>query len=71
MCKKVQLNIDIPLSTYCPLPYLNNPKYLQQVTLYQILTHTAGFPAANLKVGERLTLESYPDTAFVYSGESF
>lgn len=70
LCEKGLLEMDQPLSTYLPNPESDDP-FLSAVTLRHVLTHTGGFPTANLKPGEPLQLEFYPGSQFAYSGESF
>lgn len=72
LCEQGFLDIDQPLSTYFDsLTSIDDPA-LKAVTLRHILSHTAGFPAWNLKKGESLKLlECPPGSQFVYSGESF
>ncbi|MFI4938013.1 MAG: serine hydrolase domain-containing protein [Candidatus Berkiellales bacterium] len=71
MCQDGILDLDKPLSAYITEPYQGNPPNLSLVTLRHVLCHTAGFPTANLKVGEPLRLAFYPGDRFVYSGNSF
>lgn len=72
LVKEGALDIDKPLASYLLHPYLDNHHpYLAVVTLRHILTHTAGFASANLKVGQQLDLPFYPGSQFGYSGESF
>ena len=70
LCESGLLELDRPLITYLPSPESDDP-FLPAVTLRHILSHTAGFPTANLKPGELLKLEFYPGERFAYSGESF
>jgi len=70
LCEKGLLEMDQPLSTYLTSPE-SNDTFLSVVTLRHVLSHTGGFPTANLKPGKSLKLEFYPGSQFAYSGESF
>jgi len=70
LCQKGLLDLDRPLSTYLKNSEPND-LYLNAVTLRHILSHTGGFPTANLKPNELLKLEFEPGSRFAYSGESF
>lgn len=64
------LDLDRPLSEYLA-NYESNDPHLAAVTLRHILSHTGGFPTANLKPGEVLKLNLTPGSQFAYSGESY
>jgi CubicO group peptidase (beta-lactamase class C family) len=71
LCENGHLDIDRPLSIYLnDFNPIENPR-LSAITLRHVLSHTSGFPAANLKKGELLKLEFEPGSQFTYSGESF
>ena len=70
LCENGLLEMDQPLSTYLPSLKSDDP-FLSAVTLRHILSHTGGFPTANLKPGESLKLEFSPGSQFAYSGEGF
>lgn len=71
MCHEQLLDIDKPLGKYLTKQYKGNPANLSVITLRHILTHTSGFPNANLKIGDSLTIHPNPGSQFIYSGESF
>lgn len=70
LCREGLLDLDRPLSEYLKNCESNDP-HLVVVTLRHILSHTGGFPRANLKPGEVLTLDFKPGHGFAYSGESY
>lgn len=70
LCENGLLEMDQPLSAYLPSPE-SEDLFLSAVTLRHVLSHTGGFPTANLKPGDSLKLEFYPGTQFAYSGESY
>jgi Beta-lactamase class C and other penicillin binding proteins len=70
LCENGRLEMDKPLSAYLQSPESEDP-FLSAVTLRHVLSHTGGFPTANLKPGDPLKLEFYPGTQFAYSGESY
>ncbi len=59
LCENGLLEMDQPLSIYLPSPESEDP-FLSAVTLRHVLSHTGGFPTANLKPGDPLKLEFYP-----------
>ncbi len=70
LCENGLLEMDQPLSAYLQRPG-SEDSFLSAVTLRHVLSHTGGFPTANLKPGDPLKLEFYPGSQFAYSGESF
>ena len=66
-----RLDLDRPLAAYLDNFESTEEPRLTAVTLRQVLSHTSGFPTANLKKGDTLKLEFDPGSRFAYSGESY
>lgn len=63
-----RLDLDKPLTTYLPEPYLKNEPLHEKITARMALTHSGGFPNWRPKGGALKVLHE-PGTAFRYSGE--
>lgn len=61
-----RLDLDRPLASYLPEPYLKHEK----ITARMVLSHTSGFPNWRPK-GKPLRVLHEPGTAYRYSGEGF
>lgn len=71
LCEKGLLDLDRSLSVYLNNFNQDDDPRLSSITLRHVLSHTSGFPTANLKKGELLKIEFDPGSQFAYSGESF
>lgn len=63
-----RLDLDTPLSSYLPEPYLKDEPDHLKITARMVLTHSGGFPNWRPK-GQPLKVMHEPGTAFRYSGE--
>jgi CubicO group peptidase (beta-lactamase class C family) len=63
-----KIDLDKPLTTYLPEPYLKNEPQHEQITARMVLTHSSGFPNWRPKGGALKVLHE-PGAAFRYSGE--
>jgi len=64
-----KLNLDTPLSSYLPKPYLEGDPRIEKITARIVLSHRTGFP--NWRNGDTLTIHFTPGERFSYSGEGF
>lgn len=64
------LDLDRPLASYLPEPYLEDEPRHEAITARMVLNHTGGFPNWRPK-GEALRVLHEPGSAFRYSGEGF
>lgn len=71
MCEQNLLKLDTPLRQYLDKPYLNDPKYLKDITLKHVLFHQSGFPEDHLFINEPVELEFKPGTKYLYAQWSF
>lgn len=71
LCEKGLLTLDHPLAAYLDDFISIENSRLSVITLRHVLSHTSGFPTANLRKGEFLHLKFDPGSQFGYSGESF
>lgn len=71
LCHDGKLSLDKPLKEYLKAPYRDDPPFLEQVTLRQVLFHTSGFPYFMLGVNERLHFDFHPGSQYGYSSASF
>ncbi|MBM3860014.1 MAG: hypothetical protein FJ395_10230 [Verrucomicrobia bacterium] len=65
-----RLDLDRPLVSYLPEPYLKDEPLHRKITARMALTHTSGFPNWRPK-GKPLKVLHEPGTAYRYSGEGF
>ena len=64
------LDLDIPLSTYLPKPYIAGDTRLHRITARHVLSHTSGLP--NWRPKDRPLQIHFPaGERFAYSGEGF
>ncbi len=63
-----KLDLDKPLTTYLPEPYLKGEPLHEKITARMVLTHSSGFPNWRPKGGALKVLHE-PGSAFRYSGE--
>jgi CubicO group peptidase (beta-lactamase class C family) len=64
------LDLDTPLSTYLPEPYIPDDPRLHQITARSVLSHTPGFP--NWRPKEQpLRIHFSAGERFAYSGEGY
>ncbi len=64
-----RLDLDRPLASYLPEPYLRDEPLHEKITARMVLGHTAGLP--NWRRGEPLRVKHEPGTRYLYSGEGF
>jgi CubicO group peptidase (beta-lactamase class C family) len=65
-----KLDLDAPLSTYLPKPYIDGDTRLGKITARLVLSHRTGFPNWRGD-GNPLTIHFTPGERFSYSGEGF
>lgn len=65
-----KLDLDRPLASYLPEPYLPDEPLHEKITARMVLSHTSGFPNWRPK-GQPLRVLHEPGTAHRYSGEGF
>jgi CubicO group peptidase (beta-lactamase class C family) len=68
LVEQEKLDLDRPLSTYLPHPYLKDEPLHEKITARMALSHTTGFPNWRPK-GQPLKVLHEPGTQFGYSGE--
>lgn len=61
------LDLDRPLSSYLPEPYLTGEPLHQKITARMVLSHTSGFP--NWRRDQPLKVLHEPGSRYLYSGE--
>jgi hypothetical protein len=64
-----ELELDVPLTTYLPKPYIPGDQRLTKITARIVLSHRTGFP--NWRDGDSLPLYFTPGERFSYSGEGY
>jgi CubicO group peptidase (beta-lactamase class C family) len=65
-----KLDLDKPLSSYLPTPYIAGDPRLEKITARYVLSHRTGFPNWRGD-GRPLTIFFTPGERFSYSGEGF
>jgi CubicO group peptidase (beta-lactamase class C family) len=65
-----RIDLDAPLTTYLPTPYVAGDERLALITARRVLTHTSGFPNWRPR-GRPLEIRFTPGERFSYSGEGF
>jgi CubicO group peptidase (beta-lactamase class C family) len=70
LCEAGKLDLDTPLTTYLPEPYLPDEPRLKLITARRVLSHTSGFPNWRPK-GQPLVIRTTPGEKFGYSGEGY
>ncbi|MEX2080119.1 MAG: serine hydrolase domain-containing protein, partial [Dehalococcoidia bacterium] len=70
LAEQGKLDLDKPLSSYLPAPYLPDEPQHEKITARVVLTHTTGLPNWRPKGGPLKVLHD-PGTQFGYSGEGF
>jgi len=69
-CAKGLLDLDTPLSTYLPKPYIPKDPRLHRITARHVLRHTPGFPNWRPK-DQPLRIHFPAGQRFAYSGEGY
>lgn len=64
------LDLDTPLASYLPEPYLPDEPRFQLLTMRHVLSHTTGFPNWRPN-GQALKMHFTPGERFSYSGEGY
>ncbi len=64
------LELDKPLTSYLPAPYIAGDDRVKQITARMVLKHTTGFPNWR-PIGKPLTIFFTPGEKFSYSGEGY
>ncbi len=64
-----KLELDVPLTTYLPKPYITGDERLAKITARIVLSHRTGFP--NWRDGDSLPIYFTPGERFSYSGEGY
>ncbi len=67
LVEKGMLDLDRPLQTYLPRPYLDDTVFLPHMTARHALSHTTGFP--NWRDSDGLRAAFMPGSKFSYSSE--
>jgi CubicO group peptidase (beta-lactamase class C family) len=67
LCEQGALNLDSPISSYLPTPYIADEPYLSLITVRHALSHTSGFPNWREETGLRAAFQ--PGSKFHYSTE--
>lgn len=70
LCEAGILELDTPLATYLPEPYITDEPHLDSITMRHVLNHTTGFPNWRPE-GEPLRIHLPPGERFSYSGEGY
>ncbi len=65
-----KLDLDVPLTTYFPKPYIEGDDRIKLITARIILSHRTGFPNWRGN-GNALAIRFTPGSRFSYSGEGF
>jgi CubicO group peptidase (beta-lactamase class C family) len=65
-----KLDLDKPLSTYLPKPYIEGDPRLEKITARVVMSHRTGFPNWRGN-GNALMIRFTPGERFSYSGEGF
>lgn len=65
-----KLDLDAPLTSYLPQPYVADDPRLAAVTTRRVLTHTSGLPNGRTP-GEPVRIHFAPGERFSYSGEGY
>ena len=64
-----KLELDVPLTTYLPKPYIEGDERLTKITARIVLSHRTGFP--NWRDADKLLIYFTPGERFSYSGEGY
>lgn len=70
LCEKGILDLDTPLATYLPEPYLQDEPRVQRISMRHVLSHMTGFPNWRPH-GQPLQMYFEPGARFSYSGEGY
>ena len=65
-----RIDLDAPLSSYLPEPYLPQDPLAEQISIRHVLSHTSGFPNWRSN-GEPLKVFFQPGERYSYSGEGY
>ena len=69
LVEKGKLDLDAPLGSYLPKPYIEGDARVGRITTRHVLSHATGFP--NWRGRETLKTHFTPGERFSYSGEGF
>ena len=69
-----RLDLDSPLDSYLPEPYLPDQPLARTITARMVMLHRTGLPnwrEGGWRSGQPLRVDKKPDTCFTYSGEGY
>jgi CubicO group peptidase (beta-lactamase class C family) len=74
LVEKGEFDLDRPLDSYLPEPYLPNQPLANKITGRMVMLHRTGLPnwrEGGWQNGSALLVQKEPDTCFTYSGEGY